>query len=244
MLSQGANSTAYWRAGNDHTHDRPSTPLGGGWFCFLYIFLEFADVFPPLYYGAMNPKVDWYFAKQTKWQKEVNLLRTIVLGTGLTEELKWGCPTYTLEGNNIVLIHMFKEYCALLFFKGVLMEDEKKMLIQQTKHVQAARQIRFTDLAEIAKLKTTIKAYVKQAVKVERSGAEVKMKKTAQFKVAPEWKYALEKNNALKTAFEKLTPGRQRGYLLYFSGAKKVETRLARIEKCMDKIFDGFGLDD
>ncbi len=192
----------------------------------------------------MNPKVDWYFTKHKKWQKEIELLRTIMLGTGLTEELKWGCPCYTLEGQNVVLIHVFKNYAALFFHKGVLLKDAKGILIQQTEHVQAGRQLRFTDFASLVKQKATVNAYIKEAIAIERAGTKVKMKKTAQFKVAPEWKYALEKNNALKSAFEKLTPGRQRGYLLYFSSAKKVETRLARIEKCMDKIFDGFGLED
>ena len=191
-----------------------------------------------------NPKVDWYFTKSEKWQKEKQLLRTIALSTGLTEELKWGCPCYTLDGKNVFLIHVFKAYAALLFNKGVLLKDPKKILIQQTIYVQSARQIRFANLSEIVKQKATVKAYIKEAISIEKSGKEVKMKKTAQFKVAPEFKYALEKNAALKDAFEKLTPGRQRGYLLYFASAKKSETRLARIEKCMDKIFDGLGLDD
>jgi len=190
-----------------------------------------------------NPKVNWYFAKE-KWQKENNALRAIVLATGLTEELKWGCPCYTLNGNNIALIHGFKDYVALFFMKGVLLKDAKKLLVQQTKNVQAGRQLRFTSAAEIVKLKPTITAYLKEAIKLEKEGKEVKMKKTTQFEMPPEFKKRLEELPRLKSAFESLTPGRQRGYLLYFSSAKQSATREARVEKYLDRILDGLGLDD
>lgn len=192
----------------------------------------------------MNPKVDWYFTKNKKWQKEIETLRTIPLDCGLTEELKWGCPCYTLEGSNIVLIHVFKEYCAFLFFKGVLLKDPKGILVQQTANVQAARQIRFTDLKEIVKLKTTLKTYIKEAIKVEKAGLKVELKKTREFDMPEEFKNKLKELPALKTAFYALTPGRQRGYLLYFSSAKQAATREARIKKYMTKITNGKGLDD
>ncbi len=192
----------------------------------------------------MNPKVDWFFAKAGKWQEEVKLLRTIVLDCGLNEELKWGCPCYTFEGANIVLIHTFKEYCALLFFKGALLKDPKKILIQQTKNVQAARQIRFSKLQEIVTLKSTLKTYIYNAVKAEESGLKVTLKKTAEFEMPEEFKERLDKSSSLKKAFYALTPGRQRGYLLYFSSAKQVKTREARIEKYTKAILQGKGLED
>ena len=192
----------------------------------------------------MNPKVDWYFTKSKKWQKEKELLRTIALSSPLTEELKWGCPTYTLGTNNIVLIHVFKEYCALLFFKGVLLKDPKKILIQQTANVQSARQIRFANSSEIVKLQATVKAYIKEAILVEKSGKEVKMKKVSEFAIPPEFKKKLDSMPRLKEAFYNLTPGRQRGYLIYFGTAKQAKTREARIEKYEDAIMDGMGLDD
>ena len=191
-----------------------------------------------------NPKADFYFAKSEKWEKEMRKLRTIALGSGLIEELKWGCPSYTLDKTNVVLIHEFKDYCAYLFFKGALLKDPKGILIQQTKNVQAARQIRFTGVKEITGLETALKAYIKEAIAVEKSGAKVEMKKTTEFEVPEEFQDKLEKNAALKRAFEALTPGRQRGYLLYFSSAKQSKTRVARIEKSVDLIFDGMGLDD
>ncbi|PBQ30887.1 hypothetical protein CNR22_03545 [Sphingobacteriaceae bacterium] len=191
-----------------------------------------------------NPKVDFYFTKAKKWQKEIDLLRTIVLDSGLTEELKWGVPCYTLDGNNVVLIHTFKDYCALLFHKGVLIKDVKAVLIQQTENVQAARQMRFTDLREIIDLKTTIKTYIKEAIKIEKSGEKVPMKETREFKMPEEFKSRLEKNAGLKKAFETLTPGRQRGYLLYFSSAKQSSTRESRIEKYIPQILKGKGVDD
>lgn len=192
----------------------------------------------------MNPKVDWYFDKAEKWKEEIKLLRTIVLDCHLTEDLKWGCPCYTFEKNNIVLIHTFKEYCAFLFFKGVLMKDPKNILIQQTENVQSARQIRFTNLQEIVDLKATLKAYIFEAVEVEESGAKVPMKKTKEFSFPDELQTKFEENPALKTAFEALTPGRQRAYLLHFSQPKQSATREARIEKCTKQIFDGKGLND
>jgi uncharacterized protein YdeI (YjbR/CyaY-like superfamily) len=190
-----------------------------------------------------NPKVDWYFTKE-KWKRENAALRSIMLSTGLTEELKWGCPCYTLNGNNVALIHGFKDYVALFFMKGVLLKDAKKILVQQTKYVQAGRQIRFTGLAEITKLKPTVSAYLKEAITLEKMGATVKMKKTAQFEMPPEFKAKLDSMPPLLEAFKALTPGRQRGYLLYFSSAKQSKTRAERVEKYLDRILDGLGLDD
>jgi uncharacterized protein YdeI (YjbR/CyaY-like superfamily) len=192
----------------------------------------------------MNPKVDWYFTKAAKWQAEINRLRSILLDCDLIEELKWGCPCYTFEKSNIVLIHTFKDYCALLFFKGAVMKDPKKILVQQTENVQAARQVRFTSLPEIVKLEKSLKAYVYEAVKVEASGIKVEFKKTKEFKMPVEFKTRLDKNKALKKAFESLTSGRQRGYLLYFSSAKQAKTREARIEKYIPQIMNGKGLED
>jgi uncharacterized protein YdeI (YjbR/CyaY-like superfamily) len=194
--------------------------------------------------SKMNPKVDWYFVKNKKWQEEIEILRSIALDCGLNEELKWGCPCYTLDGNNIVLIHVFKDYCAYLFFKGVLLKDPKKILIQQTPNVQVARQIRFTDVKEIIKLKTALKSYIKNAIEVEKAGAKAPLKKTKEFEMAEEFKNKLDENPNLKNAFKALTPGRQRGYLLYFFSAKQSATREARVKKCMAKILKGKGLDD
>jgi len=191
-----------------------------------------------------NPKVDFYFNKDEKWQEEIEQLRAIVLSCGLTEELKWGCPCYTLEGNNIVLIHVFKEYCALLFFKGVLLKDPQSILIQQTKNVQVARQIRFTGVQEIVKLKATLKNYIKEAIEVEKSGAQAELKKTGEFNMPEEFKIRLDKKPALKKAFYALTPGRQRAYLLFFSSAKQSQTREARVEKSIPSILKGIGLND
>ncbi len=192
----------------------------------------------------MNPKVDWYFSKHKRWQEEIVTLRTIALSCGLTEELKWGCPCYTLAGSNIVLIHVFKEYCAYLFFKGALLKDPKKILVQQTANVQAARQIRFTHAKEIVKMRTTLKAYIKEAIAVERSGLKVEFKKTKEFAMPEEFKNKLDENSGLKKAFFALTPGRQRGYLLYFSSAKQAATREARVKKYTKQILNGKGLDD
>lgn len=192
----------------------------------------------------MNPKVDWFFTKATKWQEEYEQLRTITLDCGLTEELKWGCPCYTFQKSNIVLIHGFKEYCALLFMQGALLKDAKGILVQQTKNVQAARQIRFTSVKEIVKMKTIIKAYIKEAIEVEKAGLKVELKKSSEFKMPEEFKNVLDDMPELKTAFYNLTPGRQRGYLLHFSSPKQAKTREARIEKCVQQILKGKGLDD
>jgi uncharacterized protein YdeI (YjbR/CyaY-like superfamily) len=194
--------------------------------------------------GIMNPAVDWYFAKAEAWQEEIELLRTIALDTELSEVLKWGCPSYALNDRNIVLIHVFKEYCALLFFKGALMKDPESVLIQQTENVQAARQMRFTSAAQIKKMKGIIKAYILEAIEVEKSGVKVPMKKTTEFNMPEEFQKALDEYPELKTAFEGLTPGRQRGYLLHFSSAKQAKTREARIEKAVPNILDGKGLED
>ena len=191
-----------------------------------------------------NPKVDFYFTKTSTWREAYDALRTIVLDCGLTEELKWGCPCYTLQKSNIVLIHGFKEYAALLFMKGALLKDVKGILVQQTENVQAARQMRFTSVNEIVKLKTTIKAYIKQAIEVEKAGLKVALKKPSEFNMAEEFKNALDDMPELKTAFYKLTPGRQRGYLLHFSTAKQAKTREARIEKWVPQILKGKGLED
>lgn len=192
----------------------------------------------------MNPKVDFYFDKAGKWQKATEQLRTIILDCGLTEELKWGCPCYTFQKRNIVLIHVFKEYCALLFFKGVLLHDTQGILIQQTKNVQAARQIRFTNAREIVEMEATLKTYVYEAIAVEEAGLQVKFKKTAEFIIPEEFQRKLDKKPALKTAFDALTPGRQRAYIFHFSQPKLSKTRQSRIEKCMPRILDGKGLDD
>ena len=192
----------------------------------------------------MNPKVDFYFSKAKKWQKELEPLRTIALDCGLTEELKWGCPCYTFEKSNIVLIHAFKEYCAFLFFKGALLNDSKGILIQQTKNVQAARQVRFTNVREITKLEKIVKAYIYEAIEVEKAGLKVNLKKTTEFSMPEEFQKKLNKNAALKAAFQALTPGRQRGYMLYFSQPKQSKTRESRVEKSIKQILNGKGLTD
>jgi uncharacterized protein YdeI (YjbR/CyaY-like superfamily) len=192
----------------------------------------------------MNPKVDEYLRKAKKWRREFGKLRMIVLDCGLTEELKWGCPCYTFQKSNIVLIHGFKEYCALLFFKGALLEDPKGILIQQTENVQAGRQIRFTNVREIVKMKTALKAYVHEAIEVEKAGLKVKYKKTSEFKIPEEFQNKLDETPALKKAFDALTPGRQRAYIFYFSQPKQSKTRQSRIEKCMRQILNGKGLND
>jgi uncharacterized protein YdeI (YjbR/CyaY-like superfamily) len=192
----------------------------------------------------MNPKVDFYFDKNKKWEKELEQLRKIALDCGLEEELKWGCPCYTFEGKNTVLVHVFKDYCAYLFFKGALLNDPDGILVQQTKEVQAARQIRFTNAREISKMAKTLKAYIYEAIEVERAGLKVKLKKTSQYNVPEEFQKKLDKSTILKTAFEALTPGRQRGYLLYFSAPKQAKTRESRIEKYKKHILSGKGLND
>lgn len=192
----------------------------------------------------MNPKVDWFFNKSGKWQKEFEKLREIILDCDLVEELKWGQPCYTYEKRNIVLMHGFKEYCALLFFKGALLKDPKGILIQQTENVQAARQIRFTSLQEIVKMKTVLKKYIYEAIEVEESGVKVSYKKTTDFKIPEEFQIKLDKKPALKKAFYGLTPGRQRAYIFHFSSAKQSKTREARVEKYEKQILEGRGLDD
>ena len=192
----------------------------------------------------MNPNVDFYFNKAGTWQKEIEKLRSIALDCGLNEELKWGCPCYTFQKSNIVLIHVFKEYCAFLFFKGALLEDSQGILIQQTENVQAARQVRFTDIKEINSLEAALKTYIYEAIEVEKSGLKVALKMTGEYEIPEEFQTRLDKNLALKTAFESLTPGRQRGYLLHFSQPKQAKTRAARIEKNLPKILDGKGLED
>ena len=200
--------------------------------------------------NRMNPKVDVFLSKVQKWQKEFEELRMIILDCGLTEELKWGQPCYTFpastgrQKSNIVLIHGFKEYCALLFFKGALLNDADGILIQQTKNVQAARQIRFTSVREIAKMKPTLKAYVYEAIEVEKAGLKVNYKKTSEFKIPEEFQNKLNEIPALKTAFDVLTPGRQRAYIFYFSQPKQSKTRESRVEKCMHQILNGKGLND
>jgi uncharacterized protein YdeI (YjbR/CyaY-like superfamily) len=194
----------------------------------------------------MNPKVDFYFSKAKKWQEEIRKLRMIVLDCQLTEELKWGCPCYTFQKRNIVLIHVFKEYCALLFFKGALLKDDEDILIQQTKNVQAARQIRFTNVLEIVKMQPVLKAYIYEAIEVEKVGLNVVFKKTTEYILPEEFrnKLSAKGGHALKTAFYALTPGRQRAYNLYFSAPKQSKTRESRIEKCMQRILNGKGLND
>jgi uncharacterized protein YdeI (YjbR/CyaY-like superfamily) len=194
--------------------------------------------------NGMNPKVDFFFNKAEKWQEEFEKLRTIVLDCGLSEELKWGVPCYTFQDSNIILIHGFKEYCALLFMKGALLEDAMGILIQQTDNVQAARQIRFTDVEEIEEMEHILKGYINEAIEVEKAGLEVEFKETSEFNMPEEFQNKLDENPALKTAFEALTPGRQRGYLLYFSGAKQPKTRRSRVEKYTQQILDGKGLND
>ncbi len=192
----------------------------------------------------MNPKVDFYFGKADKWQDEITRLRAIVLGCGLTEELKWGVPTYTFQKSNIVLIHVFKEYCALLFFKGVLLNNADGILIQQTENVQAARQIRFTNVQEITEKETAVKTCIYEAIEVEKAGLKVELKKPEEFTVAEEFQIKLNETDGLQTAFDTLTPGRQRAYLLHFSQPKQSKTRQSRVEKYIPKILDGKGLED
>jgi uncharacterized protein YdeI (YjbR/CyaY-like superfamily) len=194
--------------------------------------------------SAMNPKVDFFFRKADQWQAEFEKLRTIILDCELTEELKWGHPCYALEGSNIVLMHGFKEYCALLFMKGVLMQDPNGILIQQTENVQSARQIRFTNLQEIVELEAVLKAYVAEAVRVEKAGLKVEFKQPTDFEFPEEFINKLEEVPGLQDAFEALTPGRQRGYILHFSGANQSKTRVSRIEKWIPHIIDGKGIND
>jgi uncharacterized protein YdeI (YjbR/CyaY-like superfamily) len=194
--------------------------------------------------NKMNQKVDWFFEKETKWQKEYQKLRAIILDCGLNEELKWGVPCYTYQKSNIVLIHGFKQYAALLFHKGVLLSDENGILVQQTENVQAARQIRFTGFREIQESESTIRAYIYEALEVEKAGLEVKLKETAEFEIPVEFKKKLNEFPELEAAFAGLTPGRQRNYLLHFSQPKQSKTRESRIEKSVPRILNGEGLND
>lgn len=191
-----------------------------------------------------NPNVDWFFNKDTQWKEAYEQLRSLALDSGLEEELKWGHPCYTYKKKNVFLIHGFKDYCALLFHKGALLKDEHKLLVQQTENVQSARQLRFTGAAQIKKQQAVIKAYMQEAILVEKAGLKVDLKPTAAFDMPEEFAQALKKMPALKKAFHALTPGRQRGYLLHFSSAKQSKTREARIEKNVDRILAGKGLDD
>ena len=194
--------------------------------------------------NRMNPKVDAFLRNAKEWQEELAKLRTIVLDCGLTEELKWGVPCYTFQDRNIVLIHAFKEYCALLFFKGALLKDDKGILIQQTGNVQAGRQIRFTNVREIVTLEPILKAYINEAIEVEKAGLKVDFKKTAEYRIPEEFQKKLDEIPALKAAFDALTPGRQRAYILYFSAPKQSKTRESRVEKYIQHILNGKGLND
>ena len=194
--------------------------------------------------NTMNPKVDFFFNKAKKWQEEYKKLRMIILDCGLNEEYKWMHPCYTFQESNIVLIHGFKEYCAILFIKGALLKDAKGILIQQTENVQAARQIRFTNLPEIVELEPILKAYIHEAIEVEKAGLKVNYKKATEFIVPEEFINKLEEVPGLQDAFDALTPGRQRAYILFFSAPKQSKTREARIEKCMQQILAGKGLND
>lgn len=194
--------------------------------------------------SSPNPKVDFYFNKPSKWQDSYKRLRELTLECGLIEELKWGVPCYTFNDNNIVLIHGFKDYCAVLFHKGVLLQDAEVLLIQQTENVQSGRQMRFTALNEISKLEKQIKAYIYEAIEVEKAGLKVTLKKPTEFKMAEEFKIKLDEIPELKKAFESLTPGRQRGYLLHFAAAKQAKTRESRVEKWIPQILRGKGLED
>lgn len=192
----------------------------------------------------MNPKVDFFFEKQSKWQACYRQLRRIILACGLQEDLKWGVPCYSYQNTNLILIHGFKHYCAILFHKGVLLKDPYNILIQQTKNTQSARHLRFTDLEDIRQLESKIREYIFEAIEVEKAGLKVTFKQTKDFEIVTEFKQALEKDPALKKAFYNLTPGRQRAYLLHFSSAKQSKTKVARIRKCNPKILQGIGLND
>lgn len=192
----------------------------------------------------MNPKVDFFFEKQSNWQECYNQLRRIILDCGLQEELKWGVPCYTYQKTNIILVHGFKHYCAILFHKGVLLKDPYNILIQQTENTQSARHLRFTTVEQIRQLEPKIREYIFEAIEVEKAGIKVSFKKTKDFEMVEEFKEALDNDSKLKTAFNNLTPGRQRAYLLHFSSAKQAKTKRSRIEKCSPKILEGKGLND
>jgi len=192
----------------------------------------------------MNPKIDAYLSKAEKWQDESREMRRILLDSQLTEELKWGKPCYTLEKRNVAIIQGFKEYCAMMFFKGALLEDKEGLLIRPGKHTQAGRQIRFTNVREIVGMEAILKTYIQEAIEVERSGRKVKLKETSDFEIPDEFQAKLDEMPALKDAFRALTPGRQRAYIFYFSSAKQSKTRQSRVEKCIPKILAGKGLND
>ena len=194
--------------------------------------------------NKMNPKVDGYVRKTKEWQTELQKLRTIILDSPLTEEVKWRVPVYTLGGKNVLFVGRFKESCVLSFVKGVLLKDPKRILIQQTENSQSVRIIRFASVQEITKLESVLKSYIHEAITAEKAGLKVKLKKISEFKMPHELAAKLDANPAFKAAFTALTPGRQRAYLLYFSGAKQSKTREARVEKCLRRILDGKGLDD
>jgi uncharacterized protein YdeI (YjbR/CyaY-like superfamily) len=194
--------------------------------------------------NIMNPKVDVFLSKAQKWQEEFENLRTIVLDCGLTEDFKWMHPCYTFQNRNIVIIHGFKEYCALLFIQGALLHDTHGILIQQTENVQAGRQIRFTNVQEIVEMEPILKAYIYEAIKVEKAGLKVELKKISEYSIPEEFQHKLDEIPALKTAFDALTPGRQRAYIFYFSQPKQSKTRESRVEKCMQQILNGKGLND
>ncbi|PQO45125.1 YdeI/OmpD-associated family protein [Blastopirellula marina] len=191
-----------------------------------------------------NPQVDGYFRKSQQWRDEMEELRAIVLASKLAETLKWGCPCYTLGDANVVLLHEFKGYCAILFFKGALLKDPQGVLVQQTKNTQSQRQLRFTSVREIKDLKSTVKAYIREAIANEKAGLKVELKQTAEFEMPAEFQSQLDKSAKLKAAFERLTPGRQRAYLLHFAGAKQAKTCAARVEKCKPQILAGKGLNE
>jgi uncharacterized protein YdeI (YjbR/CyaY-like superfamily) len=192
----------------------------------------------------LNPKVDAFLNRENKWRDEFVKLREIILDCNLTEELKWGVPCYTYDNKNIVLMHGFKEYCAILFHKGVLLKDSIQILIIQSENVQSARQVRFTNVQQIAKLELILKSYIEEAIEVEKSGLKVEFKKTEEFNLPEEFQEFLNEMPDLKTAFEALTPGRQRAYMLYFSSPKQSKTRVARIEKSIQHIIEGKGLNN
>ena len=191
-----------------------------------------------------NPQVDGYIRKNKQWQEELSKLRKILLSTPLTEEVKWRVPCYTFENNNVVILGAFKESCVLSFVKGALLKDAKKILIQPGENTQSARVVRFTDVQQIAKLESTLKAYIHEAMEVEKAGLKVNFKKISEFTIPDELQTKFEEMPALKTAFRALTPGRQRAYLMHFSAAKQSKTRESRIEKCVQRILQGKGLDD
>ena len=194
--------------------------------------------------NGMNPKVDAFFSKTKKWREELEKLRTIILDCGLTEELKWGKPCYTFQNSNIVILQGFKEFCALLFTKGALLKDPNGILEKPGENTQAARRIPFTNTREIVEMQTILKAYIHEAIEAEKSGLKVNFKKTTEFIIPEEFQNRLDELPALKTAFEALTPGRQRAYILYFTAPKQSKTRESRVEKCMQQILSGKGLND